>query len=140
LVTFIYLCIEDIKKLFCNKKFQEISSIVNLQMAISFFPVYFRQLTHKNLLELFYLSKEVRLEMNTQKLTFVALAAMAVTMSVAMLVSSVATPVAAKITPPSCENPGGKQPPGQQPVCRGEGQTQNPATNPAGHAPPGQQP
>jgi hypothetical protein len=106
--------------------------------------IYLRQLTHKNLLELFYLSKEVRLEMNTQKLTFVALAAMAVTMSVAMLVSSVATPVAAKITPaqpPSCDNPAGKQPPGQQPTCSGEGQTQNPptpATNPAGHAPPGQ--
>ncbi len=71
---------------------------------------------------------------------FAALAAMAVTLSVAMLVSSVATPVAAKITPPSCENPGGQQPPGQQPVCKGEGQTQNPATNPAGKAPPGQQP
>ena len=78
--------------------------------------------------------------MNTHKLTFVALAAMAVTMSVAMLVSSVATPVAAKITPPSCDNPAGKQAPGQQPTCKGEGQTQKPATNPAGHAPPGQQP
>ena len=84
--------------------------------------------------------------MNTNKLTFAALAAMAVTMSVAMLVSSVATPVAAKITPaqpPSCENRGGQQPGGQQPNCQGEGLTQNPATpatNPAGHAPPGQQP
>jgi hypothetical protein len=82
--------------------------------------------------------------MNTQKLTFVTLAAMAVTMSVAMLVSSVATPVAAKITPaqpPSCENRGGAQPGGQQPECQGEGLTQNPATpatNPAGKAPPGQ--
>ncbi len=78
--------------------------------------------------------------MNTNKLTFAALAVMAVTLSVAMLVSSAATPVQAKITPPSCENPADKQPPGQQPVCKGEGQTQNPATNPAGKAPPGQQP
>ncbi len=46
----------------------------------------------------------------------------------------------AKITPASCENAGGNQPPGQQPTCQGEGLTQNPATNPAGHAPPGQQP
>ncbi len=84
--------------------------------------------------------------MNRNKLTFVALAAMAVTLSVAMLVSSMATPVAAKITPaqpPSCENRGGQQPGGQQPTCQGEGLEQNPATpatNPAGHAPPGQQP
>ncbi len=84
--------------------------------------------------------------MNTNKLTFAAAAAMAVTLSVAMLVSSIATPVAAKITPaqpPSCENRGGNQPGGQQPTCTGGGLTQNPATpatNPAGHAPPGQQP
>ena len=82
--------------------------------------------------------------MNTHKLTFAALAAMAVTMSVAMLISTIATPVAAKITPaqpPSCTNGGGNQPGGQQPNCKGEGLTQNPptpATNPAGHAPPGQ--
>ncbi|MDQ3847537.1 MAG: hypothetical protein M3261_01110 [Thermoproteota archaeon] len=81
--------------------------------------------------------------MNTHKLTFAAVAAMAVTLSVAMLVSSIATPVAAKITPaqpPSCENRGGQQPGGQQPTCTGEGLTQNPgtpATNPADHAPPG---
>jgi hypothetical protein len=81
---------------------------------------------------------------NRHTLTFVALAAMAVTLSVAMLVSSLATPAAAKITPaqpPSCENRGGNQPGGQQPTCEGEGLTQNPATpatNPAGHAPPGQ--
>ncbi len=84
--------------------------------------------------------------MNTHKLTFAALAAMAVTLSVAMVVSSLATPAAAKITPatpPSCENPGGNQPGGQQPTCTGGGLTQNegsPATNPSGHAPPGQQP
>jgi hypothetical protein len=77
-------------------------------------------------------------------MTFAAVAALAVTLSVAMLVSSVATPVQAKITPgtpPSCDNPAGHQPPGQQPTCKGEGQTQNPgtpATNPAGKAPPGQ--
>ena len=77
---------------------------------------------------------------NRHTLTFVALAAMAVTLSVAMLVSSIATPVAAKISPPSCTNPAGQEPGGQQPVCKGQGQTQNPATNPAGKAPPGQQP
>ena len=77
-------------------------------------------------------------------MTFAAVAAMAVTLSVAMLVSSVATPVQAKITPaqpPSCENPSGSEPPGQQPTCKGGGHTQNPATpatNPSGHAPPGQ--
>ena len=82
--------------------------------------------------------------MNTNKVTFAAIAAMAVTLSVAMLVSSLATPVQAKITPaqpPSCENGGGNLPQGQQPTCQGEGLTQNPAkpaTNPAGHAPPGQ--
>ena len=90
--------------------------------------------------------------MNTHKVTFTALAAMAVTLSVAMLVSSLATPVQAKITPaqpPSCTNNGGNQPAGQQPTCNGQGLTQDPgtpptpatpATNPAGHAPPGQQP
>ena len=84
--------------------------------------------------------------MYTRKVTFAALAAMAVTLSVAMLVSSLATPVQAKITPgtpptpPSCTNGGGNQPGGQQPTCNGQGLTQNPATNPAGHAPPGQQP
>jgi hypothetical protein len=84
--------------------------------------------------------------MNTHKVTFTALAAMAVALSVAMIVSSVAAPVQAKITPaqpPSCTNGGGNQPGGQQPTCKGEGLTQNPAkpaTNPSGHAPPGQQP
>jgi hypothetical protein len=82
--------------------------------------------------------------MNTSKVTFAALAAMAVTLSVSMLVSSLATPAAAKITPaqpPSCTNGGGNEPQGQQPTCQGEGLTQNPptpATNPAGKAPPGQ--
>lgn len=76
----------------------------------------------------------------TRTVTFAAIAVMAVTLSVAMLVSSIATPAAAKISPPSCTNPAGNEPGGQQPVCKGEGQTQNPARNPAGHAPPGQQP
>jgi hypothetical protein len=83
--------------------------------------------------------------MNSNKVTFAAIAGMAIALSVAMLVSSVATPVAAKITPaqpPSCTNGGGNEPGGQQPTCTGEGLTQNPATpatNPAGNAPPGQQ-
>jgi hypothetical protein len=46
----------------------------------------------------------------------------------------------AKISPPSCETGSGQTPPGQQPVCKGGGLTQNPALNPAGQAPPGQQP
>jgi hypothetical protein len=77
---------------------------------------------------------------NTHNVTFAALAALAVTLSVAMLVSSLAVPVQAKISPANCTNAGGNQPGGQQPVCQGEGLTQNPATNPAGNAPPGQQP
>ena len=82
--------------------------------------------------------------MNTSKVTFAALVAMAVTLSAAMLVSSLATPVQAKIIPgepPSCENKSGHKPPGQQPTCSGEALVQNPGTpntNPAGHAPPGQ--
>ena len=77
---------------------------------------------------------------NRHKVTFAALAAMAVALSVAMLVSSLATPVEAKISPANCTNGGGNQPGGQQPVCQGGGLTQNPATNPSGNAPPGQQP
>jgi hypothetical protein len=81
--------------------------------------------------------------MNTNKLTFAALAAMAVTLSVAMLVSSVAAPAAAKIkaVDTSCENQGGQEPGGQQPSCKGAGLTQHTENqNPAGHAPPGQNP
>jgi hypothetical protein len=40
-----------------------------------------------------------------------------------------------------CQNPAGKEPGGQQPVCKGEGQQQITVTenqNPAGQAPPGQ--
>ena len=74
-------------------------------------------------------------------MTFAAFAALAVTLSVAMLVSSVATPVEAKIRPvdTACETRGGGTPPGQQPTCQGEGleqETEN--QNPAGKAPPGQ--
>ena len=49
--------------------------------------------------------------MNTNKVTFGALAAMAVALSVAMLVSSVATPISAALT---CETKSGNAPPGQQ--------------------------
>ncbi len=80
-------------------------------------------------------------EMNTRKLTFTVLATMAVTLSVAMLVSTIATPVAAKIQPvdTSCTNNGGQQPGGQQPSCQGAGLTQQSENqNPAGKAPPGQ--
>ena len=85
------------------------------------------------------MSKYVRSREYTQ-VTFAALAAMAVALSVAMLVSSLATPVQAKINEANCTNQGGNQPGGQQPVCQGGGLTQNPATNPAGNEPPGQQP
>jgi len=47
----------------------------------------------------------------------------------------------AKITPEpvSCTNGGGRQAPGQQPECKGSGQTQiTENQNPAGKAPPGQ--
>jgi hypothetical protein len=57
-----------------------------------------------------------------------------------VLFVSAAAGASAKISPPACVNGGGNLPPGQQPVCQGEGQTQLPALNPAGHAPPGQQP
>jgi hypothetical protein len=53
-------------------------------------------------------------------------------------VMATAGTASAKITPRSCENNGGQLAPGQQPDCKGQGQTQNPALNPAGHAPPGQ--
>jgi hypothetical protein len=63
----------------------------------------------------------------------------------AMLVSSLATPVQAKIqtvvTEECCENPAGNEPGGQQPQCTGAGQTQITETenqNPSGAAPPGQ--
>jgi hypothetical protein len=63
-------------------------------------------------------------------------------LAVAALSVGLAVPggAAAKIAPANCENNGGNLAGGQQPVCKGNGQTQNPATNPAGNAPPGQQP
>jgi hypothetical protein len=84
-------------------------------------------------------------KIHTHKVMFAALAAMAVALSVAMLVSSLATPVQAKISPVttdvSCTNGGGNQPGGQQPSCEGSGLTQDTETenqNPSGAAPPGQ--
>jgi len=71
--------------------------------------------------------------MNTNKVTFAALAAMAVALSVAMLVSSVAAPVSAKIVP-VCENPGGGEPQGN---CQGQALTEE-NRNPVGKAPSGQ--
>jgi hypothetical protein len=79
--------------------------------------------------------------MNSHKVTFAALAGMAVALSVAMLVSSLATPVQAKIQEAdvSCTNGGGQQPGGQQPTCTGGGLTQESENqNPSGSAPPGQ--
>jgi hypothetical protein len=58
--------------------------------------------------------------MNIHKATFAALAAMAVTLSVAMLVSSLATPVEAKIDPPSCTNGDGNEPGGQNQCAKVE--------------------
>ncbi len=78
---------------------------------------------------------------NKHKVTFAALATMAVALSVAMLVSSVAAPAAAKIqsVDTSCTNAGGQQPGGQQPSCQGGGLTQQSENqNPSGAAPPGQ--
>jgi len=54
-------------------------------------------------------------DMSTNKVTFAALAAMAVALSVAMLVSSVPAPVAAKIRQ-VCETSSGHKPPGQQAI------------------------
>ena len=58
----------------------------------------------------------------------------------AAVMPTLMTQASAKISPPSCTNPSGAQPPGQQPACKNDKFTQNPARNPAGHAPPGQQP
>ena len=70
--------------------------------------------------------------MNRHKVTFAALAAMAVALSVAMLVSSVATPVAARIEP-VCQNPGGGEPQGN---CQGQALEEE-NQNPTGKAPRG---
>jgi hypothetical protein len=70
--------------------------------------------------------------MNTSKVTLAALAAMAVVLSAAMLVSSVAVPAAARITE-ICRNPGGQEP--QADDCPDKHEKH---VNPAGHEPPGQ--
>ena len=67
----------------------------------------------------------------SHKLTYVALATLAVALSVTLLVSSVATPVQAKITQ-ECRNPGGQTP--EAPDCP-EKHERN--VNPQGKAPPG---
>ena len=67
-----------------------------------------------------------------------AMLMVAIFMVSAMIVMT--APAFAKITPARCETSSGQTPPGQQPVCKGGGLEQKPATNPAGHAPPGQQP
>ncbi len=80
--------------------------------------------------------------MNTHKLTFAALAAMAVALTFA-IAPAFTNQAFAKITeePVACENPGGNEPGGQQPVRKGAGQTQiTENQNPAGKAPPGQNP
>jgi hypothetical protein len=68
-----------------------------------------------------------------QKLTFAALAAIALVLSAPLLVSSIATPAEAKITR-ECRNGGGNEPQGQ---CNGNGLTVR-NVNPTGKAPPGQ--
>ena len=75
-----------------------------------------------------------------KRLTRRARIAGAITTAAALAAMVPATTATAKISPPSCTNGGGQTPNGQQPVCKGEGLTQNPATNPAGKPPPGQQP
>jgi hypothetical protein len=70
--------------------------------------------------------------MNSNKVTFAAIAAMAVVLSVAMLASSVAAPAAAKIEE-ICRNPGGQEP--QANDCPDPHEKH---VNPALHEPPGQ--
>jgi hypothetical protein len=66
-------------------------------------------------------------------------------LSLAVLATSMLTPAFAKIQEvvieERCENPGGNEPGGQQPACKGEGQEQITETenqNLSGAAPPGQ--
>ncbi len=78
--------------------------------------------------------------MNAHKITFAALAAIAVVMAFAVAPTFM-TSASAKIqsVDTSCTNQGGQQPGGQQPTCQGRGLTQQSENqNPAGHAPPGQ--
>ena len=75
--------------------------------------------------------------------TYAILAGIAVALSLAVVVvtSSLVTPALAKISSvdTSCTNSGGNQPGGQQPTCSGGGLTQQTENqNPSGNAPPGQ--
>ncbi len=78
--------------------------------------------------------------MNTHKLTFAALAVIAIALTLAIAPAFI-NQAFAKITeePVACENPRGQEPGGQQqPVCKGAGQTQiTENQNPAGKALPG---
>ncbi|MDQ3887821.1 MAG: hypothetical protein M3251_00960 [Thermoproteota archaeon] len=82
--------------------------------------------------------------MNTHKLTFAALAAMAVVLTLAIapaFTNQAFAKIQQVVVEERCENPAGQEPGGQQPRCKGEGQTQITETenqNPAGKAPPGQ--
>jgi hypothetical protein len=67
----------------------------------------------------------------SHKMTFAALAAIAVVLSAPLLVLSVATPAEAKITQ-ECRNPGGQEPQAQNCPDKHERNV-----NPAGKAPPG---
>jgi hypothetical protein len=74
----------------------------------------------------------------THKMTFAALAAMAVALSLAVLPAFTTTTYA---VPPGlregCENQGGNEPPGQQGKCQGEGLNTF-VENRGGNRPPGQ--
>ena len=78
--------------------------------------------------------------MNTHKLTFAAVAALAVALTLA-IAPALTTQAFAKIqaVDTGCETRGGGTPQGQQPTCQGEGlEQQRENRNPAGKAPPGQ--
>ena len=78
--------------------------------------------------------------MKTSKVTFAALAAMAVALSLAVLPAFISATYA---VPPGlregCENQGGNEPPGQQGKCQGQRLNEF-VENRGGNRPPGQQP
>jgi hypothetical protein len=80
--------------------------------------------------------------MNTNKLTFAALAAMAVALAFAVVpaLTSAAFADVKGSADVSCTNSGGQQPGGQQPSCQGAGLTQETcnATTGSGKCPKGQ--